>query len=131
MRGLVLFPLPQLNAALVAVGQKPVENKTTAIAQLETLVNSGLISFDQIKNIAPLPPVSAVDPRIDQIVNDLSSVKRLVHSGLNEVSDIRRKTQSLQGVDYSKLVVFLAAAIQEQQAAIVALEARLAALEPA
>jgi hypothetical protein len=36
-----------------------------------------------------------------------------------------------QGVDYSKLVVFLAAAIQEQQAAIVALEARLAALEPA
>jgi cobaltochelatase CobS len=103
MRGLVLFPLPQLNAALVAVGQKPVENKTTAIAQLETLVNSGLISFDQIKNIAPLPPISAVDPRIDQIVNDLSSVKRLVHSGLNEVSDIRRKTQSLQGVDYSKV----------------------------
>lgn len=36
-----------------------------------------------------------------------------------------------QGVDYSKLVVFLAAAIQEQQATIVALEARLSALEPA
>jgi hypothetical protein len=110
MRGLVLFPLAQLNAALVAVGQNPVKDKTTAIAHLTELINRGLISFDDIKNTQPLTgatfsptPVVQADPRVDHLTSELVSVTKLMHSALNEVSDIRRKTQTLQGVDYDKV----------------------------
>ena len=103
-RGLVLFPLSQLNAALISVGQQPVKDKSTAIAQLSELITRGLISFEAVKNTVPVNTTSqASDGRVDNLINEVARIERLMNSGLNEVSDIRRKAATLQGVDYDKV----------------------------
>ena len=110
MRTLPLFPLAKLNAALVAAGQRPVSDKKTAIAQIEELLGKGLISPDAVNNAEPVSGATVMsnsatlnDPRFDRINNELVSMSKLMHSALNEVSDIRRKAQTLQGVDYDKV----------------------------
>ena len=88
-----------------------------------------------LETVAKLRPVT-YDWRINGehsqgfIAHELAEVVPDAVTGVKDAVDEDGKIIP-QGVDYSKLVVFLAAAIQEQQAAIVALEARLAALEPA
>lgn len=104
MRGLVLFPLSQLNAALISVGQQPVQNKTTAVAQLTELITRGLLSFEAVKNATPVGSATASpDGRVDNLINEVARIERLMNSGLNEVSDIRRKAATLKGVDYDKV----------------------------
>ena len=106
MKPLSLLPLQRLNAALVSAGQLPVGDKTTAVTRLESLIAQGLISVSAIES-APIQyspqPATSADPRVERIATEVTRVEKLMHSALNEVSDIRRKTQSLQGVDYSKV----------------------------
>jgi MoxR-like ATPase len=105
MRPLSLLPLQRLNAALVSVGQLPVGDKTTACARLEELISQGLISVSTIES-APIqysPQPAVPDPRIERLSTEVTRVEKLMNSALNEVSDIRRKSATLQGVDYDKV----------------------------
>jgi len=88
-----------------------------------------------LRTVAKLKPVTydwKVNGQHSQgfIAHELAEVVPDAVAGQKDAVDDNGGIQP-QSVDYSKLVVFLTAAIQEQQAAIVALEARLAALEPA
>jgi MoxR-like ATPase len=98
--------LQRLNAALVAVGQLPVGDKATAVIRLEELIAQGLISVSTIETspikYSPQTATSA-DPRIERLSTEVTRVEKLMHSALNEVSDIRRKSATLQGVDYDKV----------------------------
>jgi MoxR-like ATPase len=116
MKPLSLLPLQRLNAALVAVGQLPVGDKATAVIRLEELIAQGLISVSTIETspiqYSPQPAASA-DPRIERLSTEVTRVEKLMHSALNEVSDIRRKSATLQGVDYDKVNTEIRSAVAD------------------
>jgi MoxR-like ATPase len=120
MKPLSLLPLQRLNAALVSVGQLPVGDKATACARLEELISQGLISVSTIETAPiqypqqPVSPQPAVaDPRIERLAIEMTSVELLMRSALNEVSDIRRKSATLQGVDYDKVNTEIRSAVAD------------------
>lgn len=125
MRGLALLPLVQLNAALISIGGSPRLSKQEALVEVQSAVHSGLITLDGVAKapiVAGATKPQAATQNLDnikaqldlehlRIIGDLRSVRKLVNSALNEVSDLKRKAQA--PLDPRKIEASIRASVED------------------
>ena len=91
-RALSLLPLTVLNASLVAKGLSPEPLKANAITTVETLINQGVLTLDDVRVSAPnsVSRVASSNATIpDDVRNQLVTASADVNKAIAEVNAIR------------------------------------------